>query len=289
VETNAGWVVYSGDLRSHGKYEYYTRKFAEAAAGLNPVALIIEGTRIKEEKTYTEQDVRDSSLEAVRSCKSLVIADFGPRNVERLLSFLDITRAMGRELAILPKDAYLLDAMRACAGDQEIPALDAGGFRIYWKYSGQQFKWQKQLREKYERLIVGPKDVSANQDKFICCFSYFDINELVYIKPAPGSVYIYSTCEPFNEEMQIDAAKLLRWIERFGLRHYGRISPNRDTSDDPFHVSGHASGPDLKKMVETIRPKNLIPVHSEHPGDYEEMVGDITNVIIPERGAAIDL
>ena len=62
-----------------------------------------------------------------------------------------------------------------------------------------------------------------------------------------------------------------------------------DTGKDPFHVSGHASGPDLKRIVETIRPKKLIPIHTEQPELYREMVGDITDVMIPERGEPIDI
>jgi len=290
VETDAGWVVYTGDVRTHGIYGSFTRQFAEEAAKLNPVALIIEGTRITSDSVKTEQEVLEHSLKAVEQCSGLVVADFGPRNVERLLSFLDIAKQTGRELAILAKDAYMIDALHAADGDQTVPPLENSGFKIYWKESGSSFKWQKNMRERYGHLTVGPKDIAANQDKFICCFSYYDVNELAYIRPAPGSIYIFSSCEAFNEEMELDAEKLRLWINKLGLTVYGKITEkDEEQSKDPFHVSGHASRTDLMNLVRTIRPKTLIPVHTEHPEDYVEEIGDICEVRLPTRSEPIQL
>ena len=286
VQTEAGWVVYSGDVRCHGGYCNTTRAFAEQAAKLNPIALLIEGTRITSGSDNTEADIRDAALAVVKKSTGLVVADFGPRNVERLISFLDIARETGRELAILPKDAYLLNAMRHAGGHQSVPNLDGSGIWIYWEYSGATEKWRKQIREEYEHLIITPQDVRTNQDKFICCFSFFDINELPYIKPVPGSVWIYSSCEAFNEEMQIDRRRLKHWLDYFNMRLVGG-----DDSEEEgcFHVSGHASGPDLMELVNIIRPKTLIPIHTEHPEIYEERVGDICKITMPKVGGPIEI
>ena len=285
VETSAGWVVYSGDLRLHGSNADSTRRFVEAASRLHPIALVIEGTRINQNSTHTESGVRDACPKAVQECSGLVVADFGPRNIERLLSFLEIARQTGRKLAILPKDAYLLDAMHL-VNPSEVPGLDDGGFSIYWEYVGSSNKWRDQVANDYPQLAVTPRDVSANQDKFICCFSYWDVQELAYIKPVPGSRWIYSSCEAFSEEMAIDAQKLKLWIDHFGMELLGTLLPGEEP-DCPYHVSGHASGDDLIEIVKTIRPKTLIPVHTEHPEVYADRVGDICTVTIPERGVPI--
>ena len=280
VETSAGWVVYSGDVRLHGTYADYTKRFAEEAAKLQPVALIIEGTRIESESDHTEATVKDACLDVVRECTGFVVADFGPRNVERLISFLDIARETGRELAILPKDAYLIEAMGRAGGTQTVPPVDSPGIRIYCEYSGGGSKWQDQILSSYPHLCITPEQLSANQDRFICCLSFWDVNELPYIRPVPGSIWISSNCEAFNEEMQIDERRLRNWLDRFGLRFVGGDTGH----NSPFHVSGHASGSDLMEIVRTIRPKNLIPVHTERPDIYVARVGDVCNVCIPEKG-----
>ena len=288
VETSAGWVVYSGDLRMHGGYGGLTHRFVEEAAKLEPVAMLIEGTRIDKERSCTEGDVRESCMDAVKACGGLVVADFGPRNVERLISFLEVARESGRELAILPKDAYLLDAMRAAGGEQEVPKLEESGIRIYWEYQSTEGAWRKHVKERHPDLGIGPPEVHAGQDKYVCCFSFWDANEIAYIGPVAGSVWIYSSCEAFNEEMKFSGERLQHWIDKFGMRRVGRLLDN-DSNDDPFHASGHASGPDLLDIVRTIRPKTLIPVHTTKPDIYAQQVGDICSVRIPEKGVPIEL
>jgi ribonuclease J len=288
VETSSGWVVYTGDLRTAGHYGEFTRRFVEEAARLKPVALIIEGTRVNSERTATEDQVRESCLTAVKNHSGLIVADFGPRNVERLLIFLEVARQTGRNLLILPKDAYLLDMMRKAAGnDVLVPPLEDSGIKIYWEYESRRDSWKKSLRESCDSsLFVGPADVRKNQGDFICCFSFWDINELAYIKPVDDSAYIFSSCEAFNEEMKIDADRLKHWIDRFNLRLYGKLLES-DQDSDPFHVSGHASGPELFEIVEGIRPKKVIPVHTERPCDYEQPLRDVCEVIIPEKGTPV--
>ena len=284
VETSAGWVVYAGDVRLHGGYGDFTRRFAEEAAKLDPIALIMEGTRIESESNHTEASVKDASLDVVKGCSGLVIADFGPRNLERLISFLDIAKATGRELAILPKDAYLLDAMRKAGGSQTVPDIDGGGIRIYCEYSGSTSKWKAQVMDEHARLCVSPEQIQANQDKFICCLSFFDINELPYIRPVPGSIWISSNCEAFNEEMRIDEQRRDNWLKRFGITLIGGDTGH----NSPFHVSGHASGSDLVQLVRTIHPKVLIPVHTTRPDIYVDRVSDVCEVHVPERGVGVE-
>jgi ribonuclease J len=113
VETSSGWVVYTGDLRLHGKKKEATQKFIKDAEKLKPRALIIEGSRVNDEKQIGEQEVKENLLEVVKRLKGkLIIADFGARNVERLQTFFEIAKEVGRQLVITDKDAYLLDALQ---------------------------------------------------------------------------------------------------------------------------------------------------------------------------------
>jgi len=54
------------------------------------------------------------------------------------------------------------------------------------------------------------------------CFSYYDFANLLDIDVHKGS-YIYSSSEPFNEEMAMDHEKIKNWIDLFGFRIYGRL------------------------------------------------------------------
>ncbi|MGQ9808504.1 MAG: MBL fold metallo-hydrolase [Armatimonadota bacterium] len=290
VQTDAGWVVYTGDLRTHGRAGQLTWRFAEEAAALEPVALIIEGTRINSSQKYTEQDVRDASLDRVKECSGLVVADFGPRNVERLLSFLEVARQTGRRLAILPKDAYLLHTMQKAADShQMVPSLNDPCIVIYRELSGTNPSWQKVLWEdgNLDGRIVAPADIRNHPGDYIICLSFFDLNELAYLRPPEGSIWIYSACEALNEEMEIDAARMRAWLDHYRVRLVGNLT-NKDHEEDPFHVSGHASGEDLVRITEIIHPQKLIPVHTEHPDLFRQKM-PFTEVVLPEPGKPIFL
>jgi len=286
VETSAGSIIYAGDLRCHGRQAELTWRFAEEAGRLEPRALIIEGTRIDKEDTCTEEQVRQRALEEVGKAKGLVVADFGPRNVERLASFLDIAKETGRTLLLMPKDAYLLETMALAAGDGEAPSLDDKSVAIYSEYEASTAAWRKKIKEDYADKLVRPHEVAKRQDKFICCFSFFDVNELAYIKPGPGSIWIYSSCEAFNEDMQIDLVRLREWLNHHEMVFMG--GTNRDEKN-PFHASGHACRSDLLKLVDIIRPQMVIPVHTKEPGLYKQALAGRCAVLLPERGVPIDL
>ncbi len=288
IETSEGIVIYSGDLRCHGGHADSTWRFAEEVSKLKPRMLIIEGTRIESDTTATEDQVRDRALDVVKNATGLVVADFGARNVERLVSFLEIAKQTGRKLILTEKDAYLLDAMARADSAGEIPLLDDKAILIYTKYEASAYNWKKQLREKYASKLVRPDQVHANQNKVVLCFSFFDVNELAYIKPASGSIWIYSTCEPFCEEMEMDLEKLKNWLAHYEVALLG-VTEEGQEEKSPFHVSGHACRTDLLAVIDIIRPERLVAVHTPKPAMCREAIGDRCQVILPERGVPISL
>ena len=57
-------------------------------------------------------------------------------------------------------------------------------------------------------------------------------------------------------------------------------------SEDKLHASGHASGPELKKILHKIKPTKIIPIHTEHP----ELFQDISsNTMLVEQGETYQL
>ncbi|MEM3473809.1 MAG: ribonuclease J, partial [archaeon] len=87
-------IAYTGDIRFHGRNKKYSNDFIEKAKEFKPDVLIVEGTRINVDKDErTEDDVKQIALEVVKKFDGkVVIADFGVRNIERMLSFLEIAK-----------------------------------------------------------------------------------------------------------------------------------------------------------------------------------------------------
>jgi ribonuclease J len=122
--------------------------------------------------------------------------------------------------------------------------------------------------------------------RFILSFSFFDMNHLLDIRPAGGR-YLYSSCEPFNEEMEIDFRRLWEWLQFFGIEPRGFSMGKNDAGDvvpvmdRHYHASGHASGADVAWAIDEIDPEVIIPVHTEHP---EWFVENFDGVLVPVEG-----
>lgn len=254
------------------------------AGELRPLALICEGTRPDEVGPATEEEVRTNVCEAVRSATGLVVADFGPRNVERLLSFLAAAKEAGRRLAVMTKDAYLLEALYM-AGEPGVPdPTKEPGLAVYVEAKARRDRWEKEMLDQYAALyperLVTARDVGRDPAGYVLCFSYYELNELISIG-VYGGTYVYSSCEPFNEEMRIDFNRLLSWIRHFRLDFCGGESSR-------FHASGHVHGPGLEELVAVVQPEFLIPVHTETPGFFKRFESTC-RVVIPEKGQTLVL
>lgn len=305
IEYDGGTLVYTGDLRFHGRMGHVTEATIEQLAAFHPDALLIEGTNLRApgERTehepafrrrftfWSEQDVEAKALEEVQAAHGLVMADFGMKDLDRLMTFQRVARATGRKLAILPRDARIVQLAQE-AGYPTIDLMDPnvvlyikrGGSGIYDKADIRQ-DWMRSMllqfaggdanaldpgerREAVQDVLNGscPRivragDVAARQSEYLLSLGYWDIQELCDLRPAPGSLYIHSSAEAFNEEMAWSQDRLARWLDLAGMDAVH------------IHASGHAAPEHLFRIVERLAPKHVYPIHTEHPELYANRFG----------------
>jgi ribonuclease J len=268
-------IAYTGDFRLHGRFVNKTRIFIDAAKEAS--VLVCEGTTvtraesIERKAPVSEDSVRETCRAEVEEAKGLVIADFSPRNFERLESFLAIAKKTGRELVITAKDMYLFLAL-GCTG-MNCPLDD---MMIYYELKDRRnAKWETEVVMKQRPgQYINAGAIARNPEKYILCFSFLDMKNLLDIKPS-GGTYIYSACEAFNEEMEFDFKRLSEWLNVFGFASKGFSLSEKESIVTPvfdaaFHASGHATPDDLSWAIDTIGPDVIIPVHTENPGWFKE-------------------
>ncbi len=283
VETDAGWIAYSGDIRCHGGRGQATWAFADALGELRPTALLCEGTRLTQANTTTESTVYDRCLQAVRShAGRLVVADFAPRNVERLQTFHRIAQETGRRLLIQPRDAYLLRAMHL-ADPQAVPDLMADAhIGLYDDPKVSEYDWERLVRQRYEAGTVTPQEVQQAPGETMLAFSLTDAPDMLDLAFLMGGrtegVYLFSNSPAFDDEQQVDLVRLHQWTRHLGLTLIG-LTLDRDARGVPFmkpepgfHASGHAGQADLVEFVRQARPRMLVPIHTEAPEKWEELL-----------------
>ncbi len=299
LETSSGWLCYTGDLRLHGRHGALSRQAVDKMGALHPEVLICEGTRAGEKAGASESDVYDTALNYVRnSAGKLVIADFGPRNVDRLLIFRDIARETERKLVILAKDVYLIDAMRLVSA--EMPDFkNEPDILIYKDLKSRPARWEGEIRELYASKMIDANEIHQHPGDYILCFSFWDLKNLIDIKPIEGGLYLFSTSEAHNEEQELDVWRLNNWLKHFQLTPRGLPQGAEESKGTGWkipdeemglHSSGHAGGEDLLSIVQRIAPKVLVPVHSLKPEFYvDALKGTGIKVELPRPDGTLTL
>lgn len=273
VETESGWVVYTGDIRLHGLRGELTRKFVESSAKLHPKVLIIEGTRINSDKKISEEVVFENSLSVVKKNNGkLIVADFGPRNIERLISFYNISVETERKLVILPQDLYLLEHI-SDVDNFIFSMLSSDNLMLYDEPKGRRERWEEEIIAKNRSKLITPSMIRENPSYYILSFSFWDINNLIDID-INGGVYIYSSSEAYTEEQRIDFERLRNWLKFFNFEFIG--DPLYETN---FHASGHISRSELISIVQEISPEIIVPIHTEKPEEFVKLFGEKVKVL----------
>ena len=260
MRTPMGWVGYTGDLRLHGHSRARTEKFAHELGALKPELLIVEGTSLSESRATEEPQVHEAAEDVVRREPGIVVADFSPRNIERLRTFRDIAKTVGRRLIVTVKDAYLLEQMHLI--DPKIPAPDEEPLGILRAPRVAKQSWEDRVLEDSGQAMVDAAAIRARPGGYILCLSFWDITNLIDIEP-DGGTYIYSASEAHNEEQRVDQDRLTNWLAHFRLKAVGGL-PGAEKG--PFHASGHIDGPGMEWVIGTIAPRRILPVHSQKLG-----------------------
>jgi len=301
IHTSGGTILYTGDLRFHGYHGEETRRMVEKVSGEDVDLMLVEGTRITEQRGTTETDVYNRASEIIKKTKGLAVVNYPMRDLARFKTFYEIAKATGRKLVIGFKQAYQLELFAETT--DEYPGLDDPHLCLYAERKGWGTSGRTDLQSNIEGVCLPENvcqqdydtwereylnrgnticytDLREDQSQYIFYCNYFQVNELIDVEPVPGSVYIRSVTEPFDEEMKLDARRIDNWLSLFSLKQYGR------TGDDGLHASGHASGSELVEMIKAINPRKIVPIHTEHPG---HLTNYFENVIRVKQGDVLKL
>ena len=275
VETSTGSLVYTGDLRAHGRASHLTKDFERAAADSDASLLLTEATNMVGGSVSSEDEVAQKLATVIREAKALVMASFSGMDTDRLTSFHKAAEAADRKLAISMRQAHLISVL----GDKRIdglPRLDKGGVVIYRRNKKRYEKWEEEVSEKAE--VITSDDLTAAPKRYVVATSLSDMEGMVGVRPSPGSVYILSSSEPYNEEMELDMARLIEWLDFYGMPLYH------------IHVSGHIMPQQLRSLVNGIGAKRVAPIHTEHPDLFLKFAMENRDVgVLPVRNEWMEI
>jgi len=270
LETSDSALAYSGDFRLHGPMGNMTLDFIKKCVDKSVNILIIEGTRIDEAGVHSEESVRQDLTNLIREAgDNGVITISGLLDFDRLKSLLAASWANSRTLVVSMRQARLLESL---AEHIETPKLEPERLAVYLErrgsgryertdYKGWMSKFLGQLMDRGAPLIRD-EEINRHPEKYVLALTQpEDIVELASINPPPASKLILSTSEPHTEEQILEMEKIHNWanLMRMSFSH--------------VHASGHASGREIVETVRRISPEIVIPIHTEAPELFEQLLG----------------
>jgi len=138
-----------------------------------------------------------------------------------------------------------------------VPAPDDENIDIFIPKKSTYSKYEKEYFDNSNTITS--EDISKKVGKYLCAFAFWDFNELIDIKPEPGSLYLRSLSEPYSEEMELDQDRVNNWLKHFDFEKF------------QSHCSGHSKGKDLLDIVSKIGAKTVYPIHTEHPDMFKKV------------------
>jgi ribonuclease J len=248
-----------------------TRDFVEKAKDVDPIALIMEGTRIADDlKEESEELVSQESRKIVSETNRLILADFNFKDVDRLRTFLKVGKENGRKLVVKLSDVYFLKYLSKDP-KLNVPNFDNEDIIIYLPKKGsglyQDSDYRLSDKEFLDRLNTwNAQEIIKNESQVLCAMGFYSFNALIDMKPDPGARYIHSASEPYNEEQEISQQRINAWMDHFGLYKF------------QCHCSGHARSKDLLQIVQEINAGKLYPIHTTHPEIYSRTLKNVVSI-----------
>ena len=266
LEADTQRVLYSGDLRLHGRKPGMARTLIDALRDKPVDALIMEGTHFSEDRQpgLTERRLEDAICEDIRSAPGLVLAAFSPMHVDRLVTIYKAARRAGRIFVV---DHYAAFVFFLVSTQARIPKPERGaGIRVFLP---KRRKRIGKLEERYAASLIYPDDILAEPGRYVVPFRPSMLAGDFRDGLPPGARCIYSYWHGYLRKPDWQQAQAA--VRACGGEFLVR------------HTSGHLHAADIVRFVGAVNPRYVVPIHTIRPEDFQR---HFCNALLLQDGQA---
>lgn len=263
VEANGKSLFYSGDFRSHGRkakaFYWFTHN-----APQNVDYLLLEGTTIsRDNKPFkTESEIENELVEVFKQKGKINLIYTSGQNIDRLTS---IYRACKRTGKIFVVDIYVAKVLKELSKYAGIPypSENFENLKVMFPYfTSRRLKNEgnEKILYEFKKFKITKEEISNQSEKVVMTVRPSMQKDLEKINGIEGGNFIYSMWEGY--------------LQKSGTMKFVDYLKNRKFTLHKIHTSGHADTKTLKKMVEAIRPKNIVPIHTFEGDKYKDIFNE---------------
>jgi ribonuclease J len=256
VEGGGKRLLYTGDLRSHGRKRGMGAQLLRAAKQAPIDALVIEGTRLgarSTEPNLSERDLEKQILADLRKAPGLALAMYSPLNLDRFVTFYKAALRSGRTFVIDPYQAFALHLINR----KTLPQPSAKGHlrvlvppRYPRSAAGRRLghtNWAQSLGDGN----ITRQEILSEPGKYLLLYRISMQPWLIGAKPLQQTTYFFSYWPGYLEQPE--------------MKQHMELLNEAGCSVLRRHASGHAHLEDLKSFPKLVPSKRLIPVHGFRP------------------------
>ena len=257
VEAEGKSLFYSGDFRSHGRKANAFKWFTHNAPQ-HVDYLLLEGTTIgRESKPFkTETEIENDFVKVFQEQNKINLIYTSGQNIDRIVS---IFRACIKTNKMLVVDVYVAKILKELSRFAKIPypSKEYENLKVMFPYyTSRRLKNEgnKTILYQFKEYKITKEEIGNQADKIVMIIRPSMQKDLENIKGIDGGNLIYSMWEGYLQKS--GTKKLLDYLT------------NRNFTLHKIHTSGHADTQTLKQMVEAIKPKNIVPIHTFNKSEY---------------------
>lgn len=249
-EADGESILYTGDFRSNGRksFDALLRSLPQ-----NVDKLLCEGTTLSREAhtSVTETDLEERAVDLFMSTKGPIFVLQSSTNIDRIVTMYRAAKRSGR---VFLEDAYM--AGIAASAGSSIPNPDFDDVYAFIT-SPSRYDMLGKFKHKAGKSFISKR-------RFVMCVRSSMIGYLKSLSEIfsfSNGLLVYSFWSGYREA---DSMKVfLRECENMGLKVAA------------LHTSGHADEETIKRLIETVQPKALIPIHTENASKFKEIAPSV--------------
>ena len=248
IEAGGKRLLYSGDLRAHGrKAELFHRLVSDPPPNVD--VLICEGTQIGRVPDFAYRDeaaVAARMTELFKATKGMCLVWCSSQNTDRIATVYEATRESGRQMIL---DVYTAEIMRA-TGDASLPKPGRDGVTVYLPLSQKaRIKGEKafHITNPYYPHRIYPEDLAEAAATSVMIFRPKMLREL-RSSGCLESASLVTSLWSGTVKKEMDC---IQTMKAAGIAY------------EHVHTSGHATEEELQQFVDAFPRSRVIPIHLE--------------------------
>lgn len=271
VEAGGKRLLYSGDIRAHGRKAALFERFVAHPPKAVDV-MLLEGSSLGRlaagDRFETESQIEIRLRDAMRQTTGMVLVACSVQNIDRVVSVYRAAKRSGRQLIV---DAYGAEVLKATdTASIPKPAEGWDDVKVYVPRYQRRLLVQNEIAhlvDAYKGRRIFPERLPAEASRSVMIVRPWMLSDLQEVGALEGARAIWSQWDGYLTQ---DSG--IKFKEKCG-----ELGVPMET----IHTSGHADVQDLQRYAKAVDPGRLIPIHTFFPDRYESL---FANVVTSEDG-----